>query len=123
MNVGKVRSDFFCDRAEQIDPSNWRIYNNRASALMGRGLVNQAISEFRRGLSVRPTAGPWSTRGSDRPISTAVKWLSWRAGCRKMDVDYVLMSTATPVDISLMAYLAARQRFASRGQRSGARNR
>ncbi len=45
-----------CDRAEQLDPGNWRIYNNRASALLGRGLVDQAIAEFQRGLAIQPQA-------------------------------------------------------------------
>ncbi len=45
-----------CDRAEGLDPSNWRIYNNRAAALLGKGLVEDAIIEIRRGLAIRPEA-------------------------------------------------------------------
>ncbi len=45
-----------CNRAQELDPSNWRIYNNRAAALLGRGRIDDAISDLRRALMIRPQA-------------------------------------------------------------------
>ncbi|MFH1075072.1 MAG: DUF58 domain-containing protein, partial [Candidatus Firestonebacteria bacterium] len=33
---------------------------------------------------------------------------SWKMECRKMDIDYVLLNTAKPLDFALMSYLAKR---------------
>lgn len=51
-----VTATAHCDRAEALDPTNWRIYNNRAVAYLGRDLLDEAIRDFRRALSLRPGA-------------------------------------------------------------------
>lgn len=43
-----------CDRALAIDPENWRTYNNRAGALLGKGRLDEALHDVDYGLALNP---------------------------------------------------------------------
>ena len=43
----------YCDRSLEIDQTNWRAFNNRASALLGQGRLDEAITDLGRGLELR----------------------------------------------------------------------
>ncbi len=45
-----------CSRAATHDARNWRIYNNRAAAYLGKGMIDEAISDFRHALTLHPTS-------------------------------------------------------------------
>ena len=42
-----------CDRSLEIDQKNWRAFNNRASAFLGQGRLDEAITDLGRGLELR----------------------------------------------------------------------
>ena len=42
-----------CDRSLEIDQTNWRAFNNRASAFLGQGRLDEAITDLGRGLELR----------------------------------------------------------------------
>ena len=37
--------------------------------------------------------------------------LAMKRGCRKHEIDYVQLNTATPLDVALSAYLASRSKM------------
>ena len=43
-----------CDRSLEIVQTNWRAFNNRASAFLGQGRLDEAIADLGRGLELRP---------------------------------------------------------------------
>jgi uncharacterized protein (DUF58 family) len=42
-----------------------------------------------------------------------------RSACRRNDVDYLQVNTRTPVDVTLTAYLASRERYTGRARQGG----
>ena len=43
-----------CDRSLEIEQTNWRAFNNRASAFLGQSRLDEAIADLGRGLELRP---------------------------------------------------------------------
>ena len=43
-----------CDRSLELDRTNWRAFNNRASAFLGQGRLGEAIADLGRGLELQP---------------------------------------------------------------------
>lgn len=43
-----------CDAALKIDTNNWRTYNNRAGALLGKGRLDEALHDVEAGLALNP---------------------------------------------------------------------
>ena len=43
-----------CDRSLELDQTNWRAFNNRASAFLGQSRLDEAIADLGRGLELRP---------------------------------------------------------------------
>jgi tetratricopeptide (TPR) repeat protein len=43
-----------CDEALKLDTRNWRTYNNRAGALMGKGRLDEALHDVEYGLALNP---------------------------------------------------------------------
>ena len=43
-----------CDEALKLDTNNWRTYNNRAGALMGKGRLDEALHDVEYGLALNP---------------------------------------------------------------------
>jgi tetratricopeptide (TPR) repeat protein len=43
-----------CDEALKLDAGNWRTYNNRAGALMGKGRLDEALHDVEAGLALNP---------------------------------------------------------------------
>jgi tetratricopeptide (TPR) repeat protein len=43
-----------CEQALQLDPDNWRTYNNRAAVFVAKGLYDRALEDLRRGLDLAP---------------------------------------------------------------------
>ena len=43
-----------CNRSLEIDYRNWRAFNNRASAFLGQGRLDEAIADLGRGLELEP---------------------------------------------------------------------
>ncbi len=43
-----------CNASINLDPENWRAYNNRAAVFSARGLYDQAISDVQAGLKIAP---------------------------------------------------------------------
>ncbi len=43
-----------CDKALEFNARNWRIYNNRALALLGVGRIAAALGEVEKGLALNP---------------------------------------------------------------------
>jgi len=43
-----------CDEALKLDTGNWRTYNNRAGALMGKGRLDEALHDVAYGLALNP---------------------------------------------------------------------
>lgn len=43
-----------CDEALKLDTNNWRTYNNRAGALMGKGRLDEALHDVAYGLALNP---------------------------------------------------------------------
>lgn len=43
-----------CNHSLEIDDTNWRAFNNRASALLGQGRLEDAIADLSRGLDLWP---------------------------------------------------------------------
>jgi tetratricopeptide (TPR) repeat protein len=43
-----------CDAALKLDANNWRTYNNRAGALMGKGRLDEALHDVEYGLALNP---------------------------------------------------------------------
>ena len=43
-----------CDEALKLDSGNWRTYNNRAGALMGKGRLDEALHDVEAGLALNP---------------------------------------------------------------------
>ncbi len=43
-----------CDAALKIDTNNWRTYNNRAGALLGKGRLDEALHAVEAGLALNP---------------------------------------------------------------------
>ncbi len=43
-----------CDMAIELDDRNWRIYNNRALAHLGKGRIDAAKRDLAKGLSLNP---------------------------------------------------------------------
>jgi tetratricopeptide (TPR) repeat protein len=46
----------YCDEALQLDNGNWRTYNNRAGALIGKGRLDEALHDVESGLALDPVA-------------------------------------------------------------------
>jgi len=46
-----------CDQALKLDTGNWRTYNNRAGALIGKGRLDEALHDVEAGLALDPAAG------------------------------------------------------------------
>ena len=42
-----------CDRSLEMDQTNWRAFNNRASAFLGLSRLDKAIADLSRGLELR----------------------------------------------------------------------
>ncbi len=45
-----------CDRSLEIDDTNWRALNTRASTFLGQGRLEEAIADLGRGLEIRPAS-------------------------------------------------------------------
>jgi tetratricopeptide (TPR) repeat protein len=45
-----------CTEAAELDPRNWRIWNNRAAANVGLGLLEAALADVRTGLEIAPAS-------------------------------------------------------------------
>jgi tetratricopeptide (TPR) repeat protein len=45
-----------CDEALKLDANNWRTYNNRAGALLGKGRLDEALHDVEAGLALDPVA-------------------------------------------------------------------
>ncbi len=45
-----------CDQALELDARNWHVYNNRALALLGVGLVVAARNDLEKGMALNPYA-------------------------------------------------------------------
>jgi tetratricopeptide (TPR) repeat protein len=43
-----------CEQALQLDPVNWRSFNNRAAIHVARGQYDDALADLRRGLELAP---------------------------------------------------------------------
>ncbi|HZF16215.1 MAG TPA: tetratricopeptide repeat protein [Steroidobacteraceae bacterium] len=43
-----------CDAALKINSNNWRTYNNRAGALLGKGRLDEALNDVASGLALNP---------------------------------------------------------------------
>lgn len=43
-----------CDAALKLDAGNWRTYNNRAGALLGKGRLDEALHDVEAGLALDP---------------------------------------------------------------------
>lgn len=43
-----------CNKAIRIYPQNWRFYNNRGNIFLETGMLEQAISEYEKGLKFSP---------------------------------------------------------------------
>jgi tetratricopeptide (TPR) repeat protein len=43
-----------CNRALELDPANWRSWNNRAAVFVARGEYERAISDVNSGLRIAP---------------------------------------------------------------------
>jgi tetratricopeptide (TPR) repeat protein len=46
-----------CNAALKLDSGNWRTYNNRAGALVGKGRLDEALHDVEAGLALAPAAG------------------------------------------------------------------
>ncbi len=45
-----------CDASLQLDATNWRTYNNRAGALLGKGRIDEALHAVETGIAIAPLA-------------------------------------------------------------------
>jgi tetratricopeptide (TPR) repeat protein len=43
-----------CNRALELDPTNWRTYNNRAAVYTGKGLYDLALADLESGFAIAP---------------------------------------------------------------------
>ena len=46
-----------CSESIQISSGNWRTWNNRAAAYMGKGMFEAALSDVQTGLELSPESG------------------------------------------------------------------
>jgi tetratricopeptide (TPR) repeat protein len=46
-----------CNRAVELDPHNWRSFNNRAAVYVGRGEYELAMQDVNAGLAIAPDSG------------------------------------------------------------------
>jgi tetratricopeptide (TPR) repeat protein len=53
-----------CDAALELDAGNWRTYNNRAAALVGKGRLDEALHAVETGLALDPQAATLRTTES-----------------------------------------------------------
>lgn len=45
-----------CNTSLQLDPYNWRSFNNRAAVFVGKGQYDHAMADLRAGLEIAPTS-------------------------------------------------------------------
>jgi len=50
-----------CDAALELDAGNWRTYNNRAAALLGKDRLDEALHDVETGLALDPEAATLHT--------------------------------------------------------------
>jgi tetratricopeptide (TPR) repeat protein len=50
-----------CDAALKLDAANWRTYNNRAAALLGKDRLDEALHDVETGLALDPEAATLRT--------------------------------------------------------------
>jgi len=43
-----------CDESLKLDATNWRTYNNRAGALLGKGRIDEALHDVETGIAIAP---------------------------------------------------------------------
>jgi Tfp pilus assembly protein PilF len=46
-----------CDESLQLDTANWRTWNNRAAAYLGKGMLEAALRDVQAGLQLSPQSG------------------------------------------------------------------
>jgi tetratricopeptide (TPR) repeat protein len=46
-----------CSESIELNSANWRTWNNRAAAYMGKGMVEAALSDVQTGLQLSPQSG------------------------------------------------------------------
>jgi tetratricopeptide (TPR) repeat protein len=46
-----------CNESLELDPANWRTWNNRAAAYLGKGMLEAALKDVQTGLQLSPESG------------------------------------------------------------------
>ena len=46
-----------CSESIELNSSNWRTWNNRAAAYLGKGMVEAALRDVQTGLQLSPQSG------------------------------------------------------------------
>ena len=46
-----------CNESLELDAANWRTWNNRAAAYLGKGMLEAALSDVQAGLQLSPQSG------------------------------------------------------------------
>jgi|SRR5687767_7241248 tetratricopeptide (TPR) repeat protein len=45
-----------CDKSIELDPGNWRAFNNRAAVFVAKGLYDRALTDVQSGLEIAPNS-------------------------------------------------------------------